>query len=330
MWEGCGGIPKYVLPYEFKVPGKSAEFINNYSPYLKGKKFFLDPGHGGNDRKNKGFLGNTVEADVNLSVALAVKNYLVEAGAVVLLSRDKDTSVDLKDRSLLANKSKADFFLSIHHNAPGEKEDIWTNYTSTYYHSKEKENGFEPCQRDLAKYIQRDLSYAMRNSGGSGSFDGTYSDYDIYPGQGFSVLRLTKIPAVLIECGFTTSEYESGLINQKEFNNIEAWGIFKGICRYLSNGIPEIKYIKEETFGPKDSLNILFSIKDSVGINPKSIELYVDSLHYDSYNLNKNGDVLSVHYPAANYGKHSVRIITANKKGNYALPFSCYIFIPNN
>lgn len=225
-----------------------------------------------------------MEADINLGVTLALREFLLEAGGEVLLSRDKDTTVELKDRSLLANESNADIFISIHHNATGEKEDIWTNYTSTYYHATKEDQIFEPCQYDIARYIQRDLSYAVRNSGGPGSFDGTYSDYNIYPGQGFSVLRLTKIPAVLVECGFTTSEFESGLITVKEFNRIEAWGIFRGLCRYLSNGIPEIKYFNTETSFSKDSLNINFTLRDSAGINPKTLSIFIDSLNYSSLN----------------------------------------------
>ena len=327
--DGCCGIPKYVVPNEFRKPEQKSEFIKSSSSWLTGKRIFIDPGHGGNDRSNKGFGGNTIEADANLNVALELRKLLIQSGAEVILSRDKDTTVDLRERSILANNSMADFFISIHHNATGNKEDIWTNYTATYYHAQEDDTVFEQCQKDLAKFIQRDLSYAMRNSGGPGSFDGTYSDYSIYPGQGFSVLRLTRIPAVLVECGFTTSEYESGLITLNEFNSIEAWGIFKGICQYLRSGVPQIKYYNTEKSELKDTLNIIFSLKDSSGIRANSLILFIDSYRYDSYNLNKKMDTLSIQYPAANIGKHLIKIICANINGNYSLPFYYNFIIPN-
>jgi N-acetylmuramoyl-L-alanine amidase len=328
---GCSSSVKtfYELPVEFRSPEKRIELLKISSTYFKGKKFFLDPGHGGKDRNNIGYLGNAVEADINLNVAFALRMFIMEVGGMVEMSREKDTTVELKDRSAMANKSGADFFISIHHNAPNEKMDIWTNYTSTYYHAKDSDYEFEPCQRDLAKYIQRDLAYAMRNSGGLGSFDGTYSDYKVYPREGFSVLRLTKIPAVLVECGFTTSEFESARLVIDEFNRVEAWGIFRGICRYLINGIPEIRFIKTDTIDSNNNLNISFGIKDSAGLDVNSIKVFVDSVYYNSYNFNPKDKILSLYYPAFNYGAHIIRIIAANIKGNYAFPFYYNIFVEN-
>ena len=326
---GCSPSVKtfYELPVEFRFPAEKTKFFQTYSSYLKDKKIFLDPGHGGKDRNNIGYKGSAVEADANLKVALALRMFILEAGGIVEMSREKDTTVDLKDRSAIANRSGADFFISIHHNAPPEKNDIWTNYTSTYYHAKESDYEFEPCQRDIAKYIQRDLAYAVRNSGGLGSFDGTYSDYNIYPKEGFSVLRLTKIPAVLVECGFTTSEYESGRLVIDEFNRVEAWGIFRGLCRYLANGIPEIRFIKTEQDDTNQNFKISFGIKDSAGVDINSIKVFVDSISYIPYNFNPKDKILSISYPVSNFGRHVIRIIAANIKGNYAFPFYYNIFV---
>ena len=118
--------------------------------------------------------------DPGYEASLSLKKYLEEAGAKVIISRTKDTTIALADRSILANNSGAEIFVSIHHNAPGKTEDDYTNYTSSYYHAKETDYEYEPCNHNIARYIERDLSYVMRNSGGLGSFDGTYSDYNIY------------------------------------------------------------------------------------------------------------------------------------------------------
>jgi hypothetical protein len=50
---------------------------------------------------------------------------------------------------------------------------------AVYYHADEMDSLHEPCNHDIAGFIERDLSYIMHNPGGLGSFDGTYSDYNI-------------------------------------------------------------------------------------------------------------------------------------------------------
>jgi hypothetical protein len=235
------------------------------------------------------------------------------------MSRLKDETVDLRKRYNMANKSGADIFISIHHNAPGGEGDNWTNYTSTYYHATEKDYVYEPCERDLARFIQRDLSYAMRNSGGPGSFDGTYSDYSIYPGEGFAVLRLAEIPAVLVECGFHTNTHEEKRLVMDEFNRIQAWGIFRGLCRYFYNGIPQIELI-EPRFPVKDgNISFEFRLSDSSGIDSSSIKVLFDSLHINNFTFINN--ILKAGVDSVKTGDHVIRVIAANKNGNHTFPF---------
>ena len=185
-------VPVYEYPSDWKDLSVRAHTISEYSKYLSGRKIFIDPGHGGEDRKNRNKSGEVIEADVNLRVALNLKKYLEAAGANVILSREEDKTVKLSDRSDLSNASGAEIFISIHHNAPSTKEDDYSDYTAVYYHANEIDSVYEPCNHDIAKFIERDLSYVMHNPGGLGSFDGTYSDYNIYPKEGFSVLRKSK------------------------------------------------------------------------------------------------------------------------------------------
>ncbi len=318
---GCSQAPVYYYetPRELTDEQLKTNFIAAYSPYLKNITFFLDPGHGGEDRKNKGSKGLAIEADVNLRVGLALRSFLQLAGAKVIMSREKDTTVALKDRSLLANKSGADIFISIHSNAPGQEGDNFTNYTSTYYHATESDYEFEPMEKDLAKYVQRDLAYAMRNSGGLGSFDGTYSDYHIYPKQGFSVLRLTTIPSILIEAGFHTSNWEEPRLALEDFNRIEAWGIFRGLCRYFKAGIPKISF-QDQTLNDETQL-VTYSISDSTSIDFKSIKVFVDSTETQRFTFNEKEKTITIELPKLVDEEKSIRIIAANKNGNFCFPF---------
>lgn len=274
-----------------------------------------------------GYQGLAVEADVNLRVALYLRDFLEKAGAVVFMSRKTDETVDLKERSALANTSGADIFISIHHNATPMQGDDYTNYTAAYYHAKETNYEYEPCQRDLARYVERDLAYAMRNSGGPNSFDGTYSDYSIYPGEGFSVLRETKIPAILVECGFHTHHLEEKLLVIDEFNKIEAWGIFKGLCRYFKAGVPTIIPLDNRKFFKKGDITLNFTLQDSSGIDSNSIVAEFDSVKTLDYTFNNETNILSLNLIDVKPGTHELKIIAANKNGNHNFPFRNQIIV---
>lgn len=322
-------VPLYEYPTDWKNINEREKTILDYSQYLRGRKIFLDPGHGGEDRKSKNSKGDVIEADVNLRVALNLKKYLESAGAQVIISRDKDTTVQLAYRSEWANNSGAEIFISIHHNAPGKTEDDYTNYTSTYYHAKETDYEYEPCNHDIARYIQRDLSYVMRTPGGLGSFDGTYSDYNIYPGEGFSVLRKTNIPAVLVECAFHTNHFEELRLNNEEFNQIQAWGIFRGLAKYLRAGRPEINFLPDSLRLDNNILNASFVLKDSVEINSKSIQIYFNKEEKE-FSFDKTTNVVSVRTELINPGTYPIRIIAANKNGNYSFPYRKNIIVSDS
>jgi N-acetylmuramoyl-L-alanine amidase len=332
VYWGCsaGNTGYFEIPTEFRFPEKRLEFAKNYYPYIAGKKIFIDPGHGGKERGNKGFESFEAEANLNLKVSLYLRDYLTESGAVVFMSRTKDTTVDLKLRSIMADSSGADIFISIHHNAPGSAEDTWTDYTSTYYHSRPNNYNYEPCEHDIARYVQRDLAYAVRNSGGLGSFDGTYSDYAIYPGEGFSVLRETKIPSVLVECTFSTDHFEADRLKEDEFNRIEAWGIFKGLCKYFKAGIPEIIPIDNKDTLTASDLNFNYLLKDSSGIDFHSIKVQFDSTGASEIAYDDSTGLLSVGISGAEPGEHILNIIVANKNGNHSFPYLKEVFVLPN
>ena len=107
--------------------------IPPYARYLEGIKICLDPGHGGQAHLPNYKRGPTGlrEAEVNLRVALYLREFLTEVGAIVFMTRTDDSFVSISDRSKLANKNVVDFFISLHHNFFSNPE---TNYTSTWYH----------------------------------------------------------------------------------------------------------------------------------------------------------------------------------------------------
>jgi len=315
----CGPSVYYVKPPDWENESQKDSTIKYYSQYLKDWKFFIDPGHGGNDRFNKGPEGDAIEADLNLRVSLNLKNYLEKAGAKVVLSRDKDTTVELIDRSKLANNSGCDIFISIHHNALGN-DDHYTNYTSTWYHAYEGHKDYNPCNHDIAKYVQRDLAYVMGNSGSLASFDGTMSDFSVYPNSGFSVLRNTNIPAILIEGSFFSSYYEEQRLIIPEFNDIQAWGIFRGLGKYFKAGIPKLEMLTPDSFSTGNPI-ILIKASDNYGINQKTIYVDLDGKELPFKFDNKTGTITITPSENLTNGDHTLNVIVQNKNGNHSFPF---------
>ena len=319
----CGTSVYYVKPPDWQSNLRRDSTIESYASVLRGRTIFLDPGHGGEDRKSVGPAGDVVEADVNLRVALFFRDYLKQAGANVLLSREADQTVALEARAKLANANNADIFISIHHNAT---ENAFTNYTSTFYHATPGKAGYHPSSHDLARYIQRDLAFVMGNPGSLASFDGTLSDYLLYPSKGFAVLREAKMPAVLVECAFFTSAYEEQRLKREEFNRIQAWGIFRGLGKYLLAGAPTIAYLSPVSFNVNRPV-LEISMTDRSGIDDESIRVYVDGKE-EGFSFNaKTGLVRVTPGEELTNGYHLLSARVRNKNVNHSFPFAKYFSI---
>jgi len=123
---------------------------------LEVKTIVIDPGHGGID---SGAVGNggLKEKDVTLDIATRLRDKLIASGGYdVILTREEDRKVFLKERVEFATTRKADLFISIHINAvPPEAGAV--NYVETYYF------GAPTDQRslDLAEKENRDSDYSM-------------------------------------------------------------------------------------------------------------------------------------------------------------------------
>jgi len=315
----------YEIPSEWRSNSELSKIKDEMKKTLKGKKIFIDPGHGGEDRNNISPRGLVVEADVNLRIALNLKKFLEEIEATPILSREKDETVTLQKRVDLANSSGAEIFISIHHDAVNDPFDRWTNYTATYYRGPDTIYEHEPSSKDLARYIQRDLSYAMRNSGGFDSFDGTYPDVYRVPTLGIFILRYLKMPAVLIECSFHTNAMEEKRLAIPEFNKIQAWGILKGIYRYYKDGFPQIIPLYNNSpnkISASDTLQ--FYIKDKNRIDKNSIKVFLNKkISYFEYEEAKSIVKIPLNR-IKNLMQNAleIRIIAKNNFGNSSHPFN--------
>ena len=194
----------------------------------------LDAGHGGYDKGQVSRYG--AEKDFALDVARKLRTILQGKGLRVIMTREGDYFVPLEVRAKIANSASNSIFVSIHFNGSGDDP----NATGFEIFS------FTP--RGAPSTSDRNVNARSFNTQPGSSVDaqsmalsaciyhsllGHLPEYDRGIKRArFAVLRLTKVPAVLIECGFLTERGESKLISNKDWRAKLAGAIGIGIENY--------------------------------------------------------------------------------------------------
>ena len=199
----------------------------------------LDPGHGGYDKGQVSRYGN--EKDFALDVARKLRPLLQAKGLRVIMTREGDYFVPLEVRAKIANAARNSIFVSIHFNATNDDP----NATGFEIFSFTPRGA--PSTSDTAL-----TSSSFNTQPGSGvdaqsmalsaciyhSLIGHIPEYDRGIKRArFAVLRLTKVPAVLIEGGFLTERGECKLIANKDWRGKMAAAIGVGIENYRTLGV---------------------------------------------------------------------------------------------
>ncbi|HZJ76602.1 MAG TPA: N-acetylmuramoyl-L-alanine amidase, partial [Oscillospiraceae bacterium] len=139
-------------------------------------KIYIDPGHGGSD---PGAVGPTglKEKDINLDIAVNVKQILQRHGIDAVLTRRDDSKIELRARVRMANENRADYFISIHTNSSFNSIATGTE-TFAYPNSG--------LGTKLADAVQRALVNEIK-----------LADRGVKH-ESFFVLKNTKMPAILV------------------------------------------------------------------------------------------------------------------------------------
>lgn len=185
----------------------------------------VDPGHGAPDPGARGRIAN--EADINLDVAIELSKILSSMGIVAPLTRSgpkrihrDNRNVDLSSRPAMANRLKADAFISIHCNGAVSPE----------------ANGFEiyttPGQNNSDK-LATAIFESWKEAFPAQKKRTDYSDGDPDKEANLKVLRETRCPSCLVELGFITNLQEEKFLLNKLNQEMMALAIAKGIIKYL-------------------------------------------------------------------------------------------------
>lgn len=227
----------------------------------------IDPGHGGRDA---GALGLRIyEKTINLNVALKLGK-LIENNfddVKVVYTRKADVLVELKDRAIIANKAKADLFISVHTNslAKSNKSRTSVSGASTYtlgLHNSEE--NLEVAKRENSVILLED-NYSTRYEGFDPNSTESYIIFELIQGKhleqsvnfasiiqkefiktanrkdmgvrqaGLLVLRETSMPAVLVELDFICNPTEEKYMTTDNGQEKLARSIYNAFVDYKAD-----------------------------------------------------------------------------------------------
>jgi N-acetylmuramoyl-L-alanine amidase len=229
------------------------------APEFRLKRVVIDAGHGGKDPGTVGYISK--EKDVALKVALQVGKYVEEMlpGVEVIYTRKTDVFLELKERSNIANRNKADLFISIHCNAATNRSVFGTE--TFVMGNKNMEANFDIVKRENAVILLEDdyqenyegfdpsspESYMMFNLMQKAYFAGSISlaskledDFTSRVNRHsrgvkqapFYVLWTTSMPSVLVEIGFLSNAGEEKYLNSRDGQTYLSSAIFRSIKAY--------------------------------------------------------------------------------------------------
>ncbi|MBP5388415.1 MAG: N-acetylmuramoyl-L-alanine amidase [Prevotella sp.] len=226
------------------------------------RKFTLviDAGHGGKDSGAKGKI--SYEKDINLKVALAFGQYVERncSDVKVIYTRKTDVFIQLEERANIANRNKADLFISVHTNAleGGRISRGLETYTLGMHRAADNLNvakrensvilleknykqtyaGFDP--KSAESYIMFELMQDKYMANSVEMAKLIQSEVCATSGRvnkgvhqaGFLVIRETSMPSCLIELGFITTPDEEEYLNTQEGQDKMARGIYNAFVKY--------------------------------------------------------------------------------------------------
>jgi N-acetylmuramoyl-L-alanine amidase len=194
----------------------------------------LDPGHGGYDKGQVSRYG--CEKDFALDVARKLRPILQAKGLRVIMTREADYFVPLEVRAKIANAARNSIFVSIHFNATNDDPNA-TGFEIFSFTPRGAPSTSDGTAAASSVNMQPGSSVDAQSLALSAciyhSLLGHIPEYDRGIKRArFAVLRLTNVPAVLIEGGFLTEGGESKLIANKDWRAKMAGAIGIGIENY--------------------------------------------------------------------------------------------------
>ena len=206
--------------------GGVREAASKQANHTDSRLVIIDAGHGGNDPGKIGVDG-VQEKDLNLKMALALRDLLEQQDVEVLMTRedagglyDERTSnkkvQDMRRRCELINREKPACVVSIHQNSYHEES---IHGAQVFYYKTSKESG------ELAKILQKELARVVEPT----------NHRQAKANDTYYLLKKTEAPTVIVECGFLSNWDECAKLQNEEYQAKLVWAIQMGVLKYLNS-----------------------------------------------------------------------------------------------
>ena len=193
---------------------QEAAFVSS-GPHLFGKRVVIDPGHGGADKGH--VLGETTEADLTWDIASRIEGQLAAAGGTAYLTRGRRGSPSALERATFANSTDADLFLSLHVESHPSTH---ARGVATYYFGTGSGTGpGSSVGESFAGMLCREVvsRTALLDCG-------THA-------KSWDQLRLTRMPAVRLDCGYLSHPVDRRLLLDARFRSTIASAVLAAVQR---------------------------------------------------------------------------------------------------
>ncbi|MCL2638861.1 MAG: N-acetylmuramoyl-L-alanine amidase [Oscillospiraceae bacterium] len=214
---------------------------------------YLNLPHGGPDPGCIG-AGGELEKDINLAIALNLRDLLEFSGFTVIMTRDTDVSIhddgieglrkqklsDMENRREIVANYPESIFVSIHQN----------QFTQPQYFGAQM--FYSTVNRDNFRFAQT-MQGVFRELHPENDREAKLIDGELY------LFRNTPQPALLIECGFLSNAEDTARLSDSEYQKKVSFTIYRGLIEFLSEGSEDVQMEERSDENQSQaSQNILF------------------------------------------------------------------------
>jgi N-acetylmuramoyl-L-alanine amidase len=277
----------------------------------------IDAGHGGEDPGAIGRRYRTLEKNVTLAIARELTRLVNRAsGMQAFLIRDGDYSVSLRHRYMKANRQDAHMFISIHADAlPGRRKAFGA---SVYALSEkgasnkmaqilaDKENAADEIGGVVLEDMDDDVAMTIVDLRQSKAIEHSILlGQDILAGlgrigpvhfrqvrqAGFTVLKSTKYPSVLVETAFISNPSEEKKLRTQKYQHRLAQGIFDGLKRFVARNILDLSHPPVKMASSTKRREHLVLPGETLGSIAQKYDVHIEALRFAN---NLRGQELTV------------------------------------